>query len=101
MFTDLTEGSYYVVRGEPNAENAKKYNFTVQDTARQQNWNVPVFTLRSAIALAVLAVIAAGVIWLLVFLCGRAGPPQGAEGSRGPERRKERRRFEQKRVIKV
>ena len=68
MFTDLTEGSYYVVRGEPNAENAKKYNFTVQDTARQQNWNVPVFTLRSAIALAVLAVIAAGVIWLLVFL---------------------------------
>ena len=31
MFTDLTEGSYYVVRGEPNAENAKKYNFTVQD----------------------------------------------------------------------
>ena len=88
MFTDLTEGSYYVVRGEPNAENAKKYNFTVQDTARQQNWNVPVFTLRSAIALAVLAVIAAGVIWLLVFL------PQGAEGSRGPERRKERRRFE-------
>ena len=70
MFTDLTEGSYYVVRGEPNAENAKKYNFTVQDTARQQNWNVPVFTLRSAIALAVLAVIAAGVIWLLVFLWG-------------------------------
>lgn len=100
MFTDLTEGSYYVVRGEPNAENAKKYNFTVQDTARQQNWNVPVFTLRSAIALAVLAVIAAGVIWLLVFLWGVAGPPQGAEGSRGPERRKERRRFEQKRVIK-
>ena len=45
MFTDLTEGSYYVVRGEPNAENAK-------------------------IALAVLAVIAAGVIWLLVFLWG-------------------------------
>ena len=70
MFTDLTEGSYYVVRGEPNTENAKKYNFTVQDTARQQNWNVPVFTLRSAIALAVLAVIAAGVIWLLVFLWG-------------------------------
>ena len=70
MFTDLTEGSYYVVRGDPNAENAKKYNFTVQDTARQQNWNVPVFTLRSAIALAVLAVIAAGVIWLLVFLWG-------------------------------
>ena len=70
MFTDLTEGSYYVVRGEPNAENAKKCNFTVQDTARQQNWNVPVFTLRSAIALAVLAVIAAGVIWLLVFLWG-------------------------------
>ena len=52
MFTDLTEGSYYVVRGEPNAENAKKYNFTVQDTARQQNWNV------------------AGGIWLLVFLWG-------------------------------
>ena len=70
LFTDLTEGSYYVVRGEPNAENAKKYNFTVQDTARQQNWNVPVFTLHSAIALAVLAVIAAGVIWLLVFLWG-------------------------------
>ena len=51
-------------------EQYKKYNFTVQDTARQQNWNVPVFTLRSAIALAVLAVIAAGVIWLLVFLWG-------------------------------
>lgn len=31
---------------------------------------MPVFTLRSAIALAVLAVIAAGVIWLLVFLWG-------------------------------
>lgn len=70
MFTDLTEGDYYVVRGKPDAENAKKYLFTVQDTARLQNWNISVFTLRSAIALAILAVVAAGLLWLLVFLWG-------------------------------
>ena len=70
MFTALTEGDYYVVRGTDNGENAKRYSFTVQDTARQQDWNIPVFTLRSGIALAVLAVLAAGIIWLLVFLFG-------------------------------
>ena len=31
---------------------------------------MPVFTLRSAVALAVLAVVAAGAVWLLVFLWG-------------------------------
>jgi len=70
MFTDLAEGDYYVVRGKPDAENAKKYLFTVQDTARVQNWNVSVFTLRSAIALAVLAVIVGALLWLVVFLWG-------------------------------
>jgi len=70
MFTDLTEGSYYVVRGKADPANARKYPFTVQDTASTQNWTVPVFTLRSAVALAVLAVVAAGVVWLLVFLWG-------------------------------
>ena len=68
MFTGLAEGGYYVVRGTGNDENAKRYSFTVQDTARQQDWNIPVFTLRSGIALAVGAALAAGVIWLLVFL---------------------------------
>ena len=68
LFTDLTEGSYYVVRGKADPANARKYPFTVQDTASTQNWTVPVFTLRSAVALAVLAVVAAGVVWLLVFL---------------------------------
>lgn len=68
LFTDLTEGSYYVVRGKADSANARKYPFTVQDTASTQNWTVPVFTLRSAVALAVLAVVAAGVVWLLVFL---------------------------------
>ena len=69
QFNDLTEGSYYVVRGDgTDAENARKYSFTVEDTARQQTWNIPVFTLRSAVALVILAVIAAAVIWLLVFL---------------------------------
>lgn len=70
LFTDLTEGSYYVVRGKADPANARKYPFTVQDTANTQNWTVPVFTLRSAVALAVLAVVAAGVVWLLVFLWG-------------------------------
>ena len=70
LFTDLTEGSYYVVRGKADPANARKYLFTVQDTASTQNWTVPVFTLRSAVALAVLAVVAAGVVWLLVFLWG-------------------------------
>lgn len=70
LFTDLTEGSYYVVRGKADPANAQKYPFTVQDTASTQNWTVPVFTLRSAVALAVLAVVAAGVVWLLVFLWG-------------------------------
>lgn len=70
LFTDLTEGSYYVVRGKADLANARKYPFTVQDTASTQNWTVPVFTLRSAVALAVLAVVAAGVVWLLVFLWG-------------------------------
>lgn len=70
LFTDLTEGSYYVVRGKADPANARKYPFTLQDTASTQNWTVPVFTLRSAVALAVLAVVAAGVVWLLVFLWG-------------------------------
>lgn len=70
LFIDLTEGSYYVVRGKADPANARKYPFTVQDTASTQNWTVPVFTLRSAVALAVLAVVAAGVVWLLVFLWG-------------------------------
>lgn len=70
LFTDLTEGSYYVVRGKADPANARKYPFTVQDTASTQNWTVPVFTLRSAVALAVLAVVVAGVVWLLVFLWG-------------------------------
>lgn len=70
LFTDLTEGSYYVVRGKADPANARKYPFTVQDTASTQNWTVPVFTLRSAVALAVLAVVAAGAVWLLVFLWG-------------------------------
>ena len=33
LFTDLTEGSYYVVRGKADSANARKYPFTVQDTA--------------------------------------------------------------------
>lgn len=70
LFTDLTEGSYYVVRGKADSANARKYPFTVQDTASTQNWTVPVFTLRSAVALAVLAVVTVGVVWLLVFLWG-------------------------------
>ena len=70
MFTGLAEGGYYVVRGTGNDENAKRYSFTVQDTARQQDWNIPVFTLRSGIALAVGVALAAGAIWLLVFLFG-------------------------------
>lgn len=70
MFTALTEGDYYVVRGTDNGENAKRYSFTVQDTARQQEWNIPVFTLRSGIALAVMAALAAGILRLLVFLFG-------------------------------
>ena len=70
LFTDLTEGSYYVVRGKADPANARKYPFTVQDTASTQNWTVPVFTLRSAMALAVLAVVAVGAVWLLVFLWG-------------------------------
>ena len=37
----------------------------------QMPGNIPsLFTLRSAVALAVLAVVAAGVVWLLVFLWG-------------------------------
>lgn len=93
LFTDLTEGSYYVVRGKADPANARKYPFTVQDTASTQNWTVPVFTLRSAVALAVLAVVAVGVVWLLVFLWGHpCTPPQGAESccSSGRDPRPER-----------
>lgn len=93
LFTDLTEGSYYVVRGKADPANARKYPFTVQDTASTQNWTVPVFTLRSAVALAVLAVVA--------VRCGLAAgvpvghpctPPQGAESccSSGRDSRPER-----------
>lgn len=59
-----------MVRGKADPANARKYPFTVQDTVSTQNWTVPVFTLRSAVALAVLAVVAASVVWLLVFLWG-------------------------------
>ena len=91
LFTDLTEGSYYVVRGKADPANARKYPFTVQDTASTQNWTVPVFTLRSAVALAVLAVVAAGVVWL-VPVGHPCTPPQGAESccSSGRDPRPER-----------
>ena len=52
------------------AEMVDVYKRQVQDTASTQNWTVPVFTLRSAVALAVLAVVTVGVVWLLVFLWG-------------------------------
>lgn len=96
LFTDLTEGSYYVVRGKADDENARKYSFTVQDTAKQQNWSVPVFTLRSAAALAILAVIAAGVIWLLVFLWGILARRRKAQKAAAATRKEEQDQNEEK-----
>ena len=84
MFTNLAEGDYYVVRGTENGENTKRYSFTVQDTARQQDWNIPVFTLRSGIVLAVGAALAAGVVWLLVFLFGLLARRRKAKKAAAP-----------------
>lgn len=59
-----------MVRGKADSANARKYPFTVQDTASTQNWTVPDVNARSAVALAVLLWSPAGAVWLLVLLWG-------------------------------
>lgn len=66
-FTGLDEGDYYIVRGE---NGSKRYEFTVIDTAEVQNWNITIFTWKSALALLGMALAAALVIFLLVRLVG-------------------------------
>lgn len=63
--TDLPEGSYYIVRGE-DTENP--YRFEVTDTAQVQTWSISLFTFRSAVALAVAALLTVGGICLIVWL---------------------------------
>ena len=63
--TDLPEGSYYIVRGE-DTENP--YRFEVTDTAQVQTWSISLFTFRSAVALAVAALLTVGAICLIVWL---------------------------------
>ena len=63
--TDLPEGSYYIVRGE-DTENP--YRFEVTDTAQVQTWSISLFTFRSAVALAVAALLTVGVVCLVVWL---------------------------------
>lgn len=63
--TDLPEGSYYIVRGE-DTENP--YRFEVKDTAQVQTWSISLFTFRSAVALAVAALLTVGGICLIVWL---------------------------------
>ncbi len=64
-FTDLQPGTYYVVRG---SNTNKKYTFTVRDTKDMQNWNISVFTGRSAVALVILLLLVGGVVFLLTLL---------------------------------
>lgn len=63
--TDLPEGDYTIVHGE-DTENP--YRFTVTDTAQVQNWSISLFTFRSAVAVAVAALLGVGVICLVVWL---------------------------------
>lgn len=63
--TDLPEGSYYIVRSE-DTENP--YRFEVTDTAQVQTWSISLFTFRSAVALAVAALLTVGGICLIVWL---------------------------------
>lgn len=63
--TDLPEGSYYIVRSE-DTENP--YRFEVTDTAQVQTWSISLFTFRSAVALAVAALLTVGAICLIVWL---------------------------------
>lgn len=63
--TDLPVGDYYIVHGE-DTENP--YRFTVADTAEVQTWNISLFTFRSAVALAVAALLTVGGICLIVWL---------------------------------
>ena len=64
MFTNLKEGSYYVLQGD---DGEKRYDFTVADTAQVQNWNVTVLTLRGILTLAAGMVGGTVVIILLLF----------------------------------
>lgn len=64
-FTDLSEGSYYIVQGD---DTSKRYDFTVEDTEAVQNWSISVFTLKSAIALVLIALVVGLVLWLAIFL---------------------------------
>lgn len=66
-FTGLTEGTYYIVRGE---DDSKHYEFTVTDTETVQNWNISVFTLKSAVALVLIALGVGLLLWLVSFLLG-------------------------------
>ena len=63
--TDLPEGDYTIVHGE-DTENS--YRFTVTDTAQVQNWSISLFTFRSAVAVAVAALLGVGVVCLVVWL---------------------------------
>lgn len=65
LFTGLEPGEYSVQRGE-DAEN--RIHFTVEDTAKLQSWKIPVFTRRSAVALALLAALAVGAVVALRLL---------------------------------
>ena len=64
MFTNLKEGSYYMLQGD---DGEKRYDFTVADTAQVQNWNVTVLTLRGILTLAAGMVGGTVVIILLLF----------------------------------
>lgn len=64
-FTGLDEGSYYVIRGD---DTTKKYEFVAEDTETIQNWSVSLFTYKSAIGLALAAILVAVGIWVLVLL---------------------------------
>ena len=64
-FEGLSEGSYYMVLGE---DQEKKYEFQISDTADIQNFEVSVFTWKSAAAAAGGAAGLILVVWLLARL---------------------------------
>ena len=65
LMTVEHEGSYYVVLGE---DQEKKYEFQISDTADIQNFEVSVFTWKSAAAAAGGAAGLILVVWLLARL---------------------------------
>jgi len=65
-FTDLKEGTYYLLRGEEGS--AKRYEFRVENVADVQEWTISMFTVKSLVALGIGLLVVGAVVLLLLFL---------------------------------